>query len=98
MFKIRQVCYRVSERKGQSMTEYALLLAGIAVIAFAGYSSLGASTNGAIGSASQLLSASNSGVTGAGAGSGGAGSGGNGGGSSGHHHDGHHHHHRGGGN
>jgi len=41
--------------RGQTMTEYALLLAGIAVAAFAGYNSLGSSTNSAVNSASSLL-------------------------------------------
>ena len=36
MLKFRQVCYRLRERKGQTMTEYALLPAGIAVAAVAG--------------------------------------------------------------
>jgi Flp pilus assembly pilin Flp len=82
MFKIRPVCYRLSERKGQTMTEYALLLAGIAVAAVAGYNSLGAGTNGAVNAASQLL-ASSSGSTSSGSGSGGSGSGGSGGGDTG---------------
>jgi Flp pilus assembly pilin Flp len=102
MFKIRQVCYRLSERKGQTMTEYALLLAGIALAAVAGYNSLGTATNSAVSSASQLLAGSGS--TSAGAGSGGtAASGGSGssdpgsGGSSGSGGSGHHHGHHGGG-
>jgi Flp pilus assembly pilin Flp len=32
---------RITERKGQSMTEYALILSAIAVVAFATYNSLG---------------------------------------------------------
>ncbi len=90
MFKIRPVCYRLSERKGQTMTEYALLLAGIAVAAVAGYNSLGAGTNGAVNAARQHL-ASSSGSPSSGAGSGGSGGGDTGSGS------GHHHGHHGGG-
>jgi Flp pilus assembly pilin Flp len=90
MFTMRRVYYRLSERKGQTMTEYALLLGGIALAAVAGYNSLGAATNSAVNSASQLL-ASSSGSTSSGAGSGGSGSGDTGGGS------GHHHGHHGGG-
>ncbi len=95
MFKIRQVCFRLSERKGQTMTEYALLLAGVAAIAMAGYNSLGASTNTAMTSASQLLAVGDGAGAGAGGGSsGGAGSGGSGsaGGGGGGHHRRHHHH------
>jgi Flp pilus assembly pilin Flp len=32
---------RITERKGQSMTEYALILSAVAVVAFATYNSLG---------------------------------------------------------
>jgi len=32
---------RIAERKGQSMTEYALILAAVAVVAFATYQTLG---------------------------------------------------------
>ncbi len=84
------------------MTEYALLLAGIALAAFAGYRGLGTTANSAVNSASSLL-AGNSGTgpgtgTGGGAGTGGGtvgtGGGGNtgsGGGDSHHHgHDGDH--------
>ena len=100
MLKFRQVCFRLSARKGQTMTEYALLLAGVAAIAMAGYNGLGASANTAMTSASQLLAVSGGtnaggGTAGGGGaasgGSGGADGGGSGGGSgSGHHH--HHHH------
>jgi Flp pilus assembly pilin Flp len=89
MFTTRRFYYRLSERKGQTMTEYALLLGGIALAAVAGYNSLGAATNSAVNAASQLLASSGS--TSSGAGSGGSGSGDTGGGS------GHHHGHHGGG-
>jgi Flp pilus assembly pilin Flp len=104
MLKFRRICYRLSERKGQTMTEYALLLAGIAVAAFAGYSSLGVSANSAMNSASSLLASTTStgAGTGTGTGGGGTGSDGGGGGDTGsggdgggghHHHGGSGHHH-----
>ncbi|HLI79532.1 MAG TPA: hypothetical protein VKV03_06095 [Candidatus Binataceae bacterium] len=78
------------------MTEYALLLAGIAVAAVAGYNSLGTSSNGAVNSASALLASGNSSAPVSGGGAG-AGSGGSdpGNGSSGGSGDGHHDHHDG---
>ena len=79
------------------MTEYALLLAGVAFVALAGYKGLGNSANGAVNSVSQLI-ASNTVTAGAGAGvgsgggdGGGSGSGGRGRGRGGHP-GGHHHH------
>ena len=95
MFKFRQVCFRLSERKGQTMTEYALLLAGVAAIAMAGYNSLGTSGNIAMTSASALLATGDGAGAGAGAGGGsggGAGDTGGDGGGSGHNHRHHHHH------
>jgi hypothetical protein len=93
MLKLRRLHYRLSERKGQTMTEYALVLAGVAAIAMAGYNGLGTSTNGAVIAASQLLGVSSgAGDGGAGAGGGtGTGSGGSGGGGGDHDGDGHHH-------
>jgi Flp pilus assembly pilin Flp len=99
MLKFRRICYRLSEPKGQTMTEYALLLAGIAVAAFAGYSSLGVSANSAMNSASSLLTSTTSTGAGTGTGGGGTGSDGGGGGDTGSGGDGGggHHHHGGGG-
>ena len=37
---------RMTQRKGQAMTEYALILAAIAVVAFVTYQSLGTSITG----------------------------------------------------
>ena len=37
---------RMTERKGQAMTEYALILAAVAVVAFVTYQSLGTSIKG----------------------------------------------------
>ena len=107
MFGFRRVGSRLGGSRGQTMTEYALLLAGVAVAALAGYNSLGASTNASVNSASALLASDSGGTTLGGSGSGtgtGGGSGstdpgsdGGSGSSGGHHHhhgdgSGHHHH------
>jgi Flp pilus assembly pilin Flp len=90
----RRARSRTRKSKGQTAVEYALLLAGVAAAAMAGYSSLGASTNAAVNSASALLASSDTATaSGSGSGSGSAGSGSGGSGSGG----GHHHHGGGGG-
>ena len=45
MFNIRQVCNRLTGSKGQTMTEYALILAAVAVVVFAGYQTMGSTIN-----------------------------------------------------
>jgi Flp pilus assembly pilin Flp len=37
---------RISERKGQAMTEYALILSAVAVVAFITYQALGTASTG----------------------------------------------------
>jgi len=83
------------------MTEYALLAAGIALAAAAGYSGLGNSTNSAVGAATALIAGGSADITpsggGAGGGSGGGSDNGSGNGSGESDGDGHHHHHHSGG-
>jgi Flp pilus assembly pilin Flp len=101
MFTFRRVFNRLRDSKGQTMTEYALLAAGIGLAAVAGYGGLGNSTNSAVGAASSLIAGGTAqtgggtGTTGStnGGGSGDEGSGNSGSGSG----DGHGHHHHGGG-
>jgi Flp pilus assembly pilin Flp len=46
---------RVRERRGQSMTEYALIMAAIAVVAYAAYTALGTSIVTEIGDVTKNL-------------------------------------------
>jgi Flp pilus assembly pilin Flp len=100
MFNPRRVFSRLRDSKGQTMTEYALLAAGIGLAAVAGYGGLGNSTNTAIGAASALIAGSpaqtgaGTGTTGSSGSSGGDEGSGDGDSGSG---DGHGHHHHGGG-
>jgi len=41
MHLFSRIYVRITERKGQSMTEYALILSAVAVVAFAVYDNLG---------------------------------------------------------
>ncbi len=41
---------RITERKGQAMTEYALILSAVAVVAFITYQALGTAITGLLGS------------------------------------------------
>ncbi len=41
---------RMTERKGQAMTEYALILSAVAVVAFITYKALGSAITGLLGS------------------------------------------------
>jgi len=80
----RWLRFKLRKSRGQTMTEYALLLAGIAIAALAGYRTFGTDTNTAVGSTTALLSGSSTTTPGSGGGSGG------GGGDGDHHdHDGH---------
>jgi len=61
MFNIQRLGSRLGDRKGQTAAEYALLMAGIGLAAFAGYAGLGNSTNSAVSVATALISGSNPG-------------------------------------
>jgi Flp pilus assembly pilin Flp len=50
-----RICVRIRERKGQSMTEYALIMAAIAVAAYAAYTALGTSIVNEIASVTKNL-------------------------------------------
>jgi Flp pilus assembly pilin Flp len=52
---LTRICVRIRERKGQSMTEYALIMAAIAVAAYAAYTALGTSIVNEISSVTQNL-------------------------------------------
>ena len=39
---------RIRERKAQSMTEYALIMAAVAIVAFAAYTTLGTTVKGLV--------------------------------------------------
>jgi Flp pilus assembly pilin Flp len=41
MYSLTNTYVRITERKGQAMTEYALILSAVAVVAFLTYQSLG---------------------------------------------------------
>jgi Flp pilus assembly pilin Flp len=41
MYKPSNLYWRLREKKAQSMTEYALIMAAVAVVAFAAYTTLG---------------------------------------------------------
>jgi Flp pilus assembly pilin Flp len=43
--KIARRCFRVAASKGQTMTEYAMIVSVVAVVAYAGYLAFGTSTN-----------------------------------------------------
>jgi Flp pilus assembly pilin Flp len=43
MESLTRIHVKVRERRGQSMTEYALIMAAIAVVAYAAYTTLGTS-------------------------------------------------------
>jgi len=48
--KLAKSYVKLSERKGQSMTEYALILAAVAVVAFVTYQTLGSTIVSLLGS------------------------------------------------
>jgi Flp pilus assembly pilin Flp len=49
MDQIREICVKVREyQRGQTMTEYALILAAIAVVCIVGYDAMGTSVSGLV--------------------------------------------------
>ena len=46
---------RLQKHKGQTMTEYALILAAIALVALAGFKTTGTTLNGAVNAVASLL-------------------------------------------
>jgi Flp pilus assembly pilin Flp len=50
-----QIYLRLRHRRGQTMTEYALIMAAIAVAAYAAYTALGSSITAEIGSVTSSL-------------------------------------------
>jgi Flp pilus assembly pilin Flp len=52
---VSKLCVGIRERDGQSMTEYALIMAAIAVAAYAAYTALGTSIVNEISSVTQNL-------------------------------------------
>jgi len=55
MLNFRGLGRRLKKPTGQTMTEYALILAGVALIALAGYNGLGNTANSAINAVNQLM-------------------------------------------
>ena len=56
MDRIRHLYIRIRESaKGQTMTEYALILTAVAVVVYAGYQSLGARINTSVAAVDNLL-------------------------------------------
>ncbi len=78
MYRIRRRREKLTGSKGQTMTEYALILGGIALIALAGFDNTGAGIlNGALSTVTALISgSSDTSTTTSGGGGGSNGSGG----------------------
>lgn len=56
MDQLRGICLRVREyRRGQTMTEYALILAAIAVVCIIGYDAMGTSVSAVVTSVNAQL-------------------------------------------
>ncbi|HTY54300.1 MAG TPA: Flp family type IVb pilin [Candidatus Binataceae bacterium] len=55
MSKFLELCVRIREQKGQSMAEYALIMAAIAVVAMVAYSSLGSNVSTLVSNVSNTL-------------------------------------------
>jgi pilus assembly protein Flp/PilA len=71
----RRLFDRIKRRQGQTAVEYALILAGIAIVALGAFNGLGNNVNGALNGTVALLSGTSNSGGGSGSGSGGGGDG-----------------------